>query len=102
MFELSGRGEDDIGVVGGVGQELVVDDREEIVALKSGDDAGLVGGDHRGVGVVNVKNANRRAGQFAGERLGELVHVDQSGSRRCEVGAGETAVVPVVNPACGE
>ena len=58
-FEEGGGGEDDVGVVGGVGEELLVDDGEEVVAAEAGEDACGVGRDGGGVAVVDEEGVDR-------------------------------------------
>ena len=62
----------------------------------------LVGGDGGRVAVVDVEGPDGRAGQLAGEGLGELVHVDRAGAGGREVGAGEAIDGEVVGAARGE
>ena len=78
-LEEGGRGEDEVGVVGGVGEELLVDDGEEVVAREAAEDVVLVGRDGGGVAVVDEEGVDGRAadaGVGQGERAAELAHVD--------------------------
>ena len=60
VLELRRRRQDDVGVVGRVGHELLVDDREQVLAAKPCEHARLVGRDRRRVGVVDVEGAHGR------------------------------------------
>ena len=90
VFKLRGRGQDDIGVVHGIGGELLVDDGEQVVAHQAGDHLALVGADGGGVAIVDVQGANGRAGQLAGQGFGQLVHVDRPGAGWRQVEAGQS------------
>jgi hypothetical protein len=58
VLEEGGCGQDDVGVVGGVGKELLVDDGEEAGAGEAAEDGLLVGCDGRGVGVVDEERVD--------------------------------------------
>jgi antitoxin (DNA-binding transcriptional repressor) of toxin-antitoxin stability system len=111
VLEEGGCGEDDVGVVGGVSEELLVDDGEEIGAREAAQYGRLVGSDGRGVGVVDKKRVDRGAVvSFAaefGECLAEDGHVDDAGfaaegAGLHEVGALEGCFIPAEGAAGGE
>ena len=58
MFEERRCGQENVGVVGGVGEELLVDDGEQIGAREAAQDRALVGGDGGWVGVVDEERAD--------------------------------------------
>ena len=53
-LEGGGGGQDDVGVAGGVCEEALVDDGEEVFALEAAQDLVLVGGGAGGIGGVDV------------------------------------------------
>src|SRR4029078_3333496 len=61
MFEWRVCRQKNIPIVGGVGLELLVDDGKQILSSKSLQDFGLVRGDRRGIGIVNIQCVYRRA-----------------------------------------
>ena len=75
---LHGRGgrEHQIGVVGGVGEVLLVHHREEIFTREPPEHQLLVGRDRGRVRVVDVERLDRRRQVRIGERAPELDHVD--------------------------
>ena len=77
---------------------LFVDDREQIVAAESCQHPPLIGRDRRGIAVVNVQCLDRRAGEFAVQRVGELDHVDGPRSRRTQVGPLQPVKVKLMRP----
>jgi hypothetical protein len=88
VLELRRRGQQHVGVVGGVGLEVLEDDGEEILAAQAGDDVLAIGGDGAGVGVVDDERLHRRI-VGARQRLAEAGHVDRAGAGRAEVFARE-------------
>src|ERR1043165_1505565 len=58
MLKLRGRGQNDVGVITRVRHKLLVHDREQIFALETFDDFGLIGRNRRRVRVVNVESAH--------------------------------------------
>ena len=57
LLELGRGRQDDVGVVGGVGHELLVDDGEEVVAQQPLDDAAGVGAGGDRVGGEDVERS---------------------------------------------
>ena len=80
---LHGRGgrEHQIGVVGGVGEVLLVHHREEVVTREAPQHQLLVGHDRGRVRVVDVERLDRRRQVRIGERAPELDHVDHARRR---------------------
>src|SRR5262245_2401143 len=76
IFVLEERGgrKNDVGVVGSVGEELLVDDREQVRADQPANHFVVIGTYRRGIGVVYKKRFDRRPIQFV-QRLPELNHV---------------------------
>ena len=70
-------GQQDVGVIGGVGLELLEHHGEQIVAAHAGEHRGLIRGDGGGVRVVDHHRLHGRIVQF-GERLAQLRHVDDA------------------------
>ncbi len=98
VLEEGGGGEQDVGVVGGVGEELLVDDGEEVGLRHSAQDLGLVGRDGGGVRVVDEERLHWRVVEL-GEGMAQLGHVDDARVAlewACEhqVGAFEDDFVP--------
>ena len=98
VLELRRRWEHDVRVVGGIGQEHVVDHAEEVLARKSGDDLHGLGGDRDRVGVVNVDRANRRI-VLVEQRVADGRHVDRARIVPDEIGPLERLVVDRVGAA---
>ena len=95
MLELRGRGQDDIGVVGGIGLEMVHHDGEQVVAREAGDDLVRLGAHRHGVVVVDDHGAHRRLRR--GQRVAELRLVDDARPPSGEqVGALEGSVIEAV------
>ena len=92
VFELGRGGKDDVGVIRGVGLELLMNDREQIITTQSFEDVGLVGGDGGRVAVINVEGLDGGAGQCAAEGLAKLVHIDGAGAWGREVGPHDPGV----------
>ena len=73
-------GQDVVGVVGGVVEEEIVDDGEEVVAQKAPLDGVVVGSNGAGVGVVDEERVDAWAvcgvGAEFGEGVAENAHVD--------------------------
>ncbi len=59
MLQEGGRRQHDIGVVGGVGEELLVHHGEEVAAHQSPNHGVLVGSNGRGIRVVDEERLNR-------------------------------------------
>ncbi len=76
VFQLRRRRQHDVGIVGRVGLELLVDDGEQVLASQALQHAGLIGADRGGVGVVDVQCAHRRPGQVALQASASCDHVD--------------------------
>ena len=81
VLEKSCGGQHDVGVVGSVGEELLVDDGEKVGAHQSADDFIVVGADRRGIRVVNEQRLNGRDHLWHDRRIqrsAELHHVDDT------------------------
>ena len=63
VLEKGSGGQHDVGVVGGVGEELLVDDGEKIGAHQSADDFVVIGADGRRIRVVDEQRLDRRRGR---------------------------------------
>jgi hypothetical protein len=61
VLQESGRGQDVVGVIGGVGEEELVDDGEEVGAGEAAAHGVLVGSDGAGVGVVDEESVDGRS-----------------------------------------
>ena len=68
VLELHRRGQQDVGIVGRVGGELLMNDGEQVLAPQSRENARLVGTYRRRVRVVDVDSLDRRR-QFIVEPL---------------------------------
>ncbi len=75
VLEERRRRQDDVRVPRGVGKNLFVDDREEVVALQTLHDAILIGNRHQRVAVVDEQHLHRRV-VVVQQRASEMVHVD--------------------------
>ena len=71
VLQEGGRRQQDVGVVGGVGLELLEHDGEQILAAQAAQHRVLIGRDRRGVGVVDHHRLHRRIVQL-GQRLPQL------------------------------
>ncbi len=78
LFELARGRQHDVGVVGRVGHEQLVDDGEEVVALQPFDDQAGVGRGGDRVGAEDEERFDRRVVDLAGQRRAEAVHVDRT------------------------
>ena len=109
VLEECGGGENEVGVVGGVGKEEIVDHGEEIGTRESADHGVAVGGDRAGVGVVDEERVDGRAAAVfriafrassqLSERLAEGAHVHDAGVAgegrgQREIGALDGLLVP--------
>ena len=81
VLHRGGGGQHEIGVVGGVGQVLLVHDREQVLAAEALEHQLLVRHDGGRVGVVDVERLDRRPQVRVGERAPELYHVDRARRR---------------------
>ena len=82
-----GRGQDDVGVLRRVGDEVLGDDREQVLALQALDDLVGLGRLADGVGAEDEQALDRRIElHLAGERLAEPQIVDDARARLDEVG----------------
>src|ERR1019366_566624 len=77
LEESRGR-QNQIGKVGRVGQELLVNHREQVLALQTAPDQVLIRANRRGVRVVNHQGFDRRIVEF-GQHLAELHHIYSAG-----------------------
>ncbi len=71
VLQKRGGGQQDVGVIGGVGLELLEHHGEQIVAAQAREHGILIGRDGGRVGVVDHQRLDRRIVEF-GERLAEL------------------------------
>jgi hypothetical protein len=78
-LDEAGGGQDEVGEAGGVGQEQVVDDREQILAREALEHQALVGRDHGRVAVVDDEHADGRPELRIGQCPPEPDHVDHAG-----------------------
>jgi hypothetical protein len=74
VLDLRGGREHDVGVAGRVGEEVLEDDGEEVLAGEPLDDPRAVGRRRRRVGVVDDERVDRRL--ELGQRMPEAHHVD--------------------------
>ena len=77
LEESRGR-QHDVGVVGGVGEKLLVHNGEQIRALKAADHVIVVGRYGGRIRVVNEHRFHRRIVE-GGQRLPQFAHVDHAG-----------------------
>ena len=68
VLEKRGGGKDDVGVVGGVGKELLMDDGEQVRPAQAFQHTVRVGRDRGGVAVIDKQRLDRWIVQF-GERM---------------------------------
>lgn len=92
-LEGCGGGQDDVGVAGGVCEEALVDDGEEVFALEAAQDLVLVGGGAGGIGGIDVERLDGRFECIVIERAAELAHVDVANASLLEVGAADDVLV---------
>ena len=98
VLEERGRGKNDVGVVGGVGEELLVHHGEQVRTLQSANHLVVVGTNRRRIRVVNEERLDR-ADRPACSAPAQFHHVD--GARRPsqsflhQVGALERVFVQV-------
>jgi len=78
VFEKGCGGEHDVGVVGGVGEKLLVDHGEKVGPPESADDFIVVGADRCRIRTVYEQRLDRRRGQSV-ECAAQLHHVDDAG-----------------------
>jgi hypothetical protein len=95
VLELRGGGQQDVGVVRGVGLEVIHHHREEILARKPGDHLVGVRAHRHRVVVVDDDGAHRRLG--ARQRIAEPGLIDDAWTPPAEqIGALERGVVEIV------
>ena len=99
LLELRRRRQDDVGVVGGVGEELLADHREQVVAGQSLQRQVLVRGLGDRVAVVDEQGLDRRVEVEApGQRRAQLELVDNTGAGPDHVGAVQPVPVDRERP----
>ncbi len=93
-LELGGGRQHDVGVARRVGEELLVDHREQVVAGETpADQFGVGHGDQR-VGVPHDHRRHRRVERGVGERLAEAAHVELPRHRPAQqIGPGQGGLV---------
>ncbi len=91
MLELRGGRQEDVGVVGGVGEEHVVHDREQIAARKASDHLFRIRGDRHRVGVVDEQRADR--GLRFEQRIADRRGIDRARVVPDQIGPFERLVV---------
>ena len=83
LFQLRGGGQHDVGVAGGVGQEMLADHGEQVFPGQARDHLVLLRADHHRVGVVDHQRGDRRVeAQFPGQRPAQQELVDHPGAWR--------------------
>ncbi len=75
VFEERGGGQQNVGIIYGVGKELLMHNREQVGPQEPAHHIVVIGRDHRGVGVVNKHRLDRRILQ-AGKGLAQFRHID--------------------------
>ena len=86
VLELCRRGQQDVGVIGGIRLEDFVDHAEEVVPRKSCSDLRRFRRNRNGVRVVHKERADRRIVRFQ-QRVADRAHVDRPRLSADEVGA---------------
>ena len=89
VLQKRGCGQQDVGVIGGVGLELFQHHCEQILAPHPSQHQVLIGRDGGGIGVVNDHRLHRRMVEL-GQRLAQLGHIDDArfaAERRTRVAA---------------
>jgi len=76
VLDLGCRRQDVVGVPRGIRQQLLVDDREQILPAEALEDEVLAGRDRGGVAGVDDQRLDRRLEGWIGQRPPELHHVD--------------------------
>ena len=97
LLELRRRGQQNVGVVGGVGLKDVVNDAEQILAREALDDLGRLRRDREGIRVVHVDRANRRIASID-KRVADRRHVDRPRRAADQVGTLERMSVDRICP----
>ncbi len=64
-LEKTWRGKDDVGVVGRIGKELLVDHRKQVAAPHTAKNFVLIGSNGGGIGVVDEESLYRRSAYTA-------------------------------------
>ncbi len=80
VLEKRRRRQQDVRVPRGVGEDLLEDDGEEILALQPFEHAVLIGHRRQRVAVVDEQHLDRRVPELE-QRAAEMVHVDEAGGR---------------------
>jgi len=89
LLEHRGGRQHDVGMACSVGQELLVDHREKVVAAESLQHLALFRRDDRGVGAPDEERADRRLQFRIGQMAPELDHVESARRRRAKIGPHE-------------
>lgn len=83
VLEEHGRGQDDVGELRRLGHELLVDHEEQVLARQPLMDVCLIGGDGRGIGVLDEHRLDRRpvleSAFVAAKDRADLGHVERPG-----------------------
>ena len=80
VLEKRRRRQDYISVAAGVGEHLLVDDGEEVLALQAPQDAILIRHRRQRIAVVDEEHLHRRV-IVVEERPAQVIHVDEAGRR---------------------
>ncbi len=103
MFEEHGRRQDDIGIGRGVGQELLVHDREQILAREAGTHLAELGRDAQRVGVLDEHGLDRRPvaqiARIAGQHRADARLVEHAHRRVTSIEALDQRLVEVIDVA---
>ena len=87
LLKLSGGRQHQVGVAGGVGQEMLADHGEQVLPRQARDHLVLFRADHHRVGVVHHQRGDRRVqAQLPGQRPAQQELVDDPGPRRGQLG----------------
>ncbi len=97
VLHEGGGGQDDIGHLGRLGHELLVDDGEQVLTPEPLPGEGVIGSDHHGIGVLDQQRldgaaALERVG-IAGEDGADAAHIELAHIGLFERGAGDLGFV---------
>ena len=95
LFQLRGGGQNNIGVVGGVGQKQFMDNREQVLAPQALRNLAGVRRGGRGIGAEYVERHDRRVGCLAQQGGAEPIHVYGAAGRRAVAPMMHRLLIPL-------
>src|SRR5690349_19463969 len=101
MFQLSCRGQDVVGIAGGIGYKLLMNYREKLLASQSLEDTLLVRRNHSRVTIVDNQGLNRWGEGRISESLADLDHINRAGRRVLPVWGHGIHIECLIEERCG-